>query len=318
MTDRSLLAGSLLVVLAASGFGVLGPLARFAYEAGFDPVSFVAWRAMFGVLVIVLVVLWRRTRGVAIVNPARLPRTDAVSLLVAGLSGLTLNIAMFAAFGLGSIAVVLLAFYVYPAFVAALAVALGHERLDGTRVLALGLALGGVALVVLGGLDPGGVPIQPLAIVLGLGAAGFQTVFVTRSRGHFGSVPADQAMGWIIGVAAVGAVGLAFATGGNVAAPFGGPQPFSIAAVAGIVGAGIPSTLFLRGIRSIGGTRTGILMLIEPVVGVALAALVLHETLLPIQVVGGAAILGAAVLLQRTAKPGEQVEPLGVPSAEGL
>jgi len=190
VTDRSLLAGSLLVVLAASGFGVLGPLARFAYEAGFDPVSFVAWRAIFGVLVIVLVVLWRRTRGVAIVNPARLPRTDAVSLLVAGLSGLTLNIAMFAAFGLGSIAVVLLAFYVYPALVAALAVALGHERLDGTRGLALGLALGGVALVVLGGLDPGGVPIQPLAIVLGLGAAGFQTVFVTLGRGHFGSVPA--------------------------------------------------------------------------------------------------------------------------------
>jgi len=123
-------------------------------------------------------------------------------------------------------------------------------------------------------------------------------------------------MGWIIGIAAVGAVGLAFATGGNVAAPFGGPQPFAIAAVAGIVGAGIPSTLFLRGIRSIGGTRTGILMLFEPVVGVALAALLLHETLLPIQVVGGAAILGAAVLLQRTARPREQIEPLGVPSPE--
>jgi drug/metabolite transporter (DMT)-like permease len=40
-------------------------------------------------------------------------------------------------------------------------------------------------------------------------------------------------------------------------------------------------------------------MLIEPLVGVTLAALLLHEALLPIQVVGGAAILAAAILLQR-------------------
>jgi drug/metabolite transporter (DMT)-like permease len=85
---------------------------------------------------------------------------------------------------------------------------------------------------------------------------------------------------------------------------------------AGVLGAGIPSTLFLVGIRTIGGTRAGILMLFEPVVGLTLAALLLHEGLVPIQVLGGAAILGAAVLLQRSAQPGERIEPLGVPSAE--
>ena len=44
-------------------------------------------------------------------------------------------------------------------------------------------------------------------------------------------------------------------------------------------------------------------MLFEPVVGVALAAWLLDEALAPIQIVGAAAILGAAVLLQR-ARPG--------------
>ena len=44
-------------------------------------------------------------------------------------------------------------------------------------------------------------------------------------------------------------------------------------------------------------------MLFEPVVGVALAAWLLAEALAPIQVVGAAAILGAAVLLQRAARP---------------
>ena len=43
-------------------------------------------------------------------------------------------------------------------------------------------------------------------------------------------------------------------------------------------------------------------MLFEPVVGVALAAWLLSEALAPIQIVGAAAILGAAVLLQRASR----------------
>jgi DME family drug/metabolite transporter len=142
---------------------------------------------------------------------------------------------------------------------------------------------------------------------------------VSVSRGRFATVPAEEAMGWVILVTAVACAGLAIATGGNPAAVFGGPRPFALAAIAGIVAAGIPSTLFLVGIRAIGATRAGILMLFEPLVGVTLAAILLHEGLVPIQVVGGAAILAAAALLQRSAPGtpvGPRMEPLGVPSAE--
>ena len=59
----------------------------------------------------------------------------------------------------------------------------------------------------------------------------------------------------------------------------------------GLFAAALPSVLFLTGIRWIGGVRTGILMLFEPVVGVALAAVLLAEGLQPLQVVGGATIL---------------------------
>jgi len=45
-------------------------------------------------------------------------------------------------------------------------------------------------------------------------------------------------------------------------------------------------------------------MLFEPVVGVALAAVLLNEALAPIQVLGGLAILAAAVILQRSASVG--------------
>ena len=48
-------------------------------------------------------------------------------------------------------------------------------------------------------------------------------------------------------------------------------------------------------------------MLFEPVVGVALAAWLLDEGLAPIQVLGGLAILAAALILQRAAPPGGRV-----------
>ena len=54
-------------------------------------------------------------------------------------------------------------------------------------------------------------------------------------------------------------------------------------------------------------------MLFEPVVGVALAAWLLGEALAPIQLVGAAAILAAAVLLQRSASAPARTGPTIVP-----
>ena len=73
--------------------------------------------------------------------------------------------------------------------------------------------------------------------------------------------------------------------------------------------------LFLTGIRLVGGTAAGILMLFEPVVGVLLAAWLLSEGLAPIQVLGGVAILAAALILQRAAPPTDRI--VAAPAVEG-
>jgi hypothetical protein len=57
----------------------------------------------------------------------------------------------------------------------------------------------------------------------------------------------------------------------------------------------------------------------EPVTGTLLAAVLLGETLRPVQVLGGALILGAGVLLQRSPLPGVAQGPGGggvVPALE--
>lgn len=280
---------------------MLGSVARLAYDAGFAPMAFVAWRAAIGFLAISAIVVVRARRGSPLADPRGLPRRDLAGLGLIAIAGLGVNIATFVGFSVTTVALVLLGFYTYPAMVAIVAVRLGHEHLDGPRLAALGLALVGMVLVVVGGLDPtpGGVAIAPAGVLLGLAAAVCQTLFVTVSRGRFATVSSELAMGWVLLVTAAVTLGLAIGFGAPLDVPLRSGRALGLAVLAGVAGAGLPSILFLVGIRAIGGTRGGILMLIEPVVGVALAAFLLGEGLGPLQALGGGAIITAAMLLQR-------------------
>ena len=62
-------------------------------------------------------------------------------------------------------------------------------------------------------------------------------------------------------------------------------------------------TLFFAGLERVGPTRASTLSTIEPVCTVLLAALLLDERIAPIQLAGGALILGAVVLLARSPAP---------------
>jgi drug/metabolite transporter (DMT)-like permease len=112
-------------------------------------------------------------------------------------------------------------------------------------------------------------------------------------------------MAVVLGTTVVCSVVIAALSGSAaaLALPVNDPSILPLLAFTGLFAAAIPSILFLAGIRRIGGTRAGILMLFEPVVGVALAAILLGESVAPIQILGGVAILAAAVILQLGATP---------------
>ena len=58
-------------------------------------------------------------------------------------------------------------------------------------------------------------------------------------------------------------------------------------------------TWYFAGLARIGPVRASTLSTVEPLCAVVLAAIVLDETLVPLQLAGGALILGAAVLIVR-------------------
>jgi drug/metabolite transporter (DMT)-like permease len=298
--------GYALALAGASMFAWLGPLSRWAEADDMQLIPFVAWRAGMGALLLAAVVGIR-----AVLNGTVVPRPPAreiATLLLATVIALVLNVAIFGAFTRVTIAIALLGLYTYPAMVAAVALVTGNERATPGTITALLVALGGMALVLIGGIDTTqGVTLDAVGVGLALLAAACQTVFITISRRGYTTIPADRAMGVILAGTAVGCAAIVLATGDatELTMPFGQPDLLLILITAGTFGAGIASLFFLSAVRLIGGMRTGILMLFEPVVAVTLAAVLLHEAIRPLQVLGAIGVLSAALLLRRSAAADE-------------
>ena len=118
-------------------------------------------------------------------------------------------------------------------------------------------------------------------------------------------MPTETATLVILGTSMVGGalIAVAVGQGDSLVAPLRSLAPWPAVLFAGVAAAGLSSLLFLTAIRQIGGTRTGILMLFEPVTGVILAALLLREPLAPVQVLGAALVLAGALVLQVRSAP---------------
>jgi drug/metabolite transporter (DMT)-like permease len=219
-------------------------------------------------------------------------------MLAAAIANTVLNLAAFIAFERITIALTLLVFYLYPAGVALASTLWFGERLDRSRWIALAVSLGGMVLVVAGAESLGAV--DPLGIVLAFIAAMAQVFYVLAARHGFAHVPGPQAAALTMGGAATLYLLLAVGVGaaGTLGTPLASSQAMAPVLLAGIVGAGVPTLAFITGIRRLGPSQAAILATLEPVVGVGLAAWLLAEQPEPIQLVGGALILGAAVLLQ--------------------
>lgn len=293
------LVGAGLILLAAACFGTLGPLSRYADEAGVSSLALVFWRGLLGAGTMAVFISARfATRGVRMVPLGRLPVRDRWFMVAASLANAILNLAVFVAFLRISIALALLVFYLYPAFVALVSVGWLGERLDRIRWGALGMSLAGMVLVVAGAGSLG--ELDPLGIGLSFVGALAQTFYVLAARHGFAHVPGSQAAALTMAGAASLYLLAAVVIGatGDLAVPLGSVDALWPVALAGVVGAGIPTVSYITGIRRLGAPRAAILANFEPVVGVALAALLLAEQPTFVQLLGGLLIIGSGVVLQ--------------------
>jgi len=296
------LLGTVLIVVSAVGFATLGISSRGAADHGLDTFGYVAWRNTLGGLILLAGVAVAAVMGHrALVPRGAAARREWLALMGAALMGAGLNIAIFSAFQRTTIAVALITFYIFPALVTLAAVRVYGERLEARRLAALGLASLGLALVVLAPvLEGGGVRLDAIGIGLAFLAALFQTAYSLIVGRGFATIPSGLASVVIVGFAGVVSIPLALLSqqGPQLALPFEVEALWPWVLLAAVIGAAIPTAANVTGIRLLGPSRAAILMMLEPVLGVTLAALFLAERPVPLQFVGGAAVIVAGVILQ--------------------
>ena len=306
------------MLIAAIGFGTLGPLARFASDAGFTAVSFAFWRSAssvvaLGALLALGVVLGR----VPYTRPSAISRLEWGQLAVMGAFVAGTTVSLFFAFERTTIATALIVFYTFPLFVAIAAVPLFGEYLGPRKLAAIALASVGLVLLLAapdGSAESG---LDLFGVGLALVASLCQTGFALVGAGGFRSVPPLQSaavlrlFSFSIYLVLLVPLLIALGQGATITDPLDSGEAWALILTAGIIGAAIPAVLIIAGYRRVGPTRGAVLMLVEPVTGALLAALLLAERPTLLQLGGGLLVLIGAALVQLApvSRPAPETQP---------
>jgi len=227
---------------------------------------------------------------------------ERLPLAVAGTIGYGSEAAFyFSALNHGSAAAITLLFYTYPVWVMLVTMGLDRKAPPRALFLALALALIGSAFVVLG---TGSAQIETIGIVLALCTAFTYTAYLVGTDRHVKITDPLIAATWLGIGAAVANVTYSVAFNAVVFPPASdwwrllGMIVFSAAAFVAM----------LVGLQLVGAVRNAIIGVMEPLTVAVLAFFFLDEPITLAIVVGGALILGGAVLAMlirttRTAEP---------------
>ncbi|MEA2677906.1 MAG: hypothetical protein QOJ81_2047 [Chloroflexota bacterium] len=319
--DRTRLVGIVLVVVSACGFGS-GPLfARPVYDHGVDWMTLITWRFIFAALLSWgWLLIWPSQRRAL----RSLSRGRVVTLLALGIFYMGNTGTYFAGLETVPASLSALIVYIYPSLVAVLSIRFAH-RLHGRRAwFALALATTGVALAV-GGIDASHpVPIHGLLLMISspiiyavwiILAARFSGERRRTAESPTPAPPYDSetttsdsemadsaptaavmltatAIGWVIAAVATNRPWLPGQIPGDIWwALFG----------VGLVSTALAMQTFYAGARRIGAAQASLVSTVEPIYTISLAALLLHEGLTAVQLIGGVMVI-IGVMVAQTGK----------------
>ena len=230
---------------------------------------------------------------------------ERVAVIALGAVGYAVEATFFyLALGRGSAAAVALLFYAYPAIVTVLEAVLGVTRHPSSVWLALGLSAGGTALVVVSGSD---VTITTAGVVFALLSATSFAVYLLAGHRYVLRTDSMVTGAWVAGGASVSLLVRGILTDDL----HGTAGHWDALATTGVATAGA-FVLMFAALRHLGAAPVAVVMTLEAVFAIVLAAVLLDETLAPLQLVGGAAVLAATAVIGITgarARPADDLPP---------
>jgi drug/metabolite transporter (DMT)-like permease len=278
--------GIALCLLSACGFGAMAIFAKEAYAEHVTVLTLLSMRFVLAGALFWAIVIARGT--------PRPSRRVLLTGLALGLGGYAAQSGLyFGALTHIDASLTALLLYLYPVLVVLGAVALGRERVSRRRIIALGLACAGAALVLLGG-SVGAV--DGVGVAMAIGAAVVYATYILVADGVVHDV--DPFM--LSAIITTGAAASLLAVGAGSGSLHLG---FSAAGWGWIVALGAGSTVlaisaFFMGLRVVGPATASIVSTAEPTITVGLAAAIYGEALGLGRLLGGALVLAAVIVLQ--------------------
>jgi len=271
---------------AALSYGITVVIGRELAKAHLPPADALGLRfGIAGVLLVALLVVGRRP---VVPEPG-----ERVRVFMFGAVGYAVESACFySGLARGTAAAVTLLFYSYPAVVTVADLVITRRKPAPRLVLALALAAGGAGVIAAGS---GDVDISAAGIAFSLAAAAaFAVYLIAGDRLLHRTDSMRIAAGTAVGASASLLTFAAIA--GEVHVPvdrwwqlliYGGATASAFA-------------FMFAALRRLGSQRTSVLLTLEAVFAIVLAAIFLGEGLAAAQAVGGAAVLAAAIIISLT------------------
>ncbi|HEX7550226.1 MAG TPA: EamA family transporter, partial [Candidatus Methylomirabilis sp.] len=278
---------------------------------GVDPLFLVVVRAYLATFTLFAVL--------GAIAPGQL-RIDARMFRAAAIVGvgglLTNNFLYFEAIHLTSVATALLLQYQAPVLVALYELLIHRQRVTRRLWLSLALSVLGCALVVRV-YDPAVLRLNLLGVLAGLGTALAFAFYILTSRAALRSMGPLTLVAY--GYLAASLVWLPIVPPWRIVTQGYDLGTWGAFLAIATVGTAVPFSLFISGLKYLPPTQASIVSMLEPVVAAAAAYLILGETLLPLQVLGGGLVLAGVVMVETTRpaakgrRPSSPLAPLPSP-----
>lgn len=274
--------GALLAVASAVAYGSLGVFARLAYGEGWNVPSLLVARWLFAALFILPFALaeggsWRGFGGGFLLGAFGYAATTG--LFFPSMRYLPVALASFL-------------LYLAPIFVAILSWFLFRERLGWRGTISLALALLGLALLAAGAFTG---ELSLLGVLLASASAVTYAVSVVVSRRVVRGISWKRASLAVCTGALCSYVVFSVATG-QLAVPRSVPG-IVYAVGLGVLATGVALSLFFAALARLGASRTAVILTLEPVSTLVLAAVFIAEVPTRTGVLGGLLIVAGAALV---------------------
>jgi drug/metabolite transporter (DMT)-like permease len=253
----------------------------FAKLITLSPTDIIAFRCLIASLTLLL---FARLTGTRL---TLLRRADLGLLLLLGLFIALHWISFFTAVQMSGVAIGLIAVYTFPVMTVLMEPLFFRERIDRRDLAVALIVLTGVYLAVPGGIQGGRVA---LGAALGVFSAFLYTLRNILYRKYLCGYPSSAMMFYQIAVAAA------------LLLPFVSPDidlrtdhRWIYIIFLGVIFTAIAHTLFTDSLRTIRASTAGLIASLEPIYGMAFAALILSEIPAIKTIAGGIIVVGAAV-----------------------